>query len=1024
MEHSKLPMKCYMNELIQVLQKLEYFMSIKGEYFRAKAYQNAIDGLVQLQHKDIHIYSIDDLKQLDNVKGIGETIVRKCKEYIQSGKLNAIEKEEKNPLFIFSNIYGIGPKKAKELVEKEKLHSIEDLHIALETNPKILNDTQKIGLRYYEDILQRIPRKEIEEYETCFKEILQTITKSTSDLETFEIVGSYRRNHKDSGDIDVIFTNSNNDTSLLDRFVEECLKQNIIIELLSKGKTKSLVICKLPNYSKYRRVDFLYSPIHQFPFALLYFTGSALFNTGMRQRALELGYTLNEHELCHISKDKIKGKKVEKEFHTEKDIFDFLHIQYKEPHERIDGNSIENVSLTVSQDGGKRTSKHIQPNMKQFIQDFIQEFRTNGILHLQILNENKLTTILKEANRGYYNEEPFLTDSEYDILKEFIETKYPQNKVIEEVGAIVEGSTKVELPFYMGSMNKIKPNTNAIELFKKKYKNEYVLSTKLDGISALYDSRNNSEYLYTRGNGSIGQNISHMIPYLRMPKKKNIVLRGELIIRKDIFETKYKDNASNARNFVGGLVNSKFVSSPTDRKNTTTQNNKQKEWIEKIKDIEFICYELIEPIKRPSKQFEYMKKHTIQCASYETIHESKLTNSYLSSLLVQWREHYEYEIDGVICTHNKAYVRKNGKNPDYAFAFKTILTEQLVEAKVIDVIWTPSKDGLLKPRVRVEPVMVNGVKIEYATGFNAKFIQDNTIGVGAIIQLVRSGDVIPHILDVLKKAVKVKMPDVEYTWNESNVDIIVVSKESDIIVKEKNITYFFKGLDIEGLGPGNIKKIMNAGFCSIKDILNMSYDDYLKVNGFKEKMANKLYTQIQNKVAKAPLHILISVSNVFGGGFGEKKVKKIIMNYPSIFTDTLDTTKKIELVSSIDGFAKKSASSFVNKLPNFIEFMNSIGLKHRLDPKEIQSELHIKVKGKNTMKQHPLYDKSIVMSGFRDKDLTKKIEDVGGVVNNTITKETFILLVKDVDEDTSKINKAKKLNIPLMNPKKFKTLYF
>ena len=96
-----------------------------------------------------------------------------------------------------------------------------------------------------------------------------------------------------------------------------------------------------------------------------------------------------------------------------------------------------------------------------------------------------------------------------------------------------------------------------------------------------------------------------------------------------------------------------------------------------------------------------------------------------------------------------------------------VLSEQVVEAKVLDVLWTPSKDGYLKPRVRIEPVNIGGVTIEYATAFNADFVEKNKLGVGAVIQLVRSGDVIPHIMAVISQATKAKMPDLPYEWNDS-----------------------------------------------------------------------------------------------------------------------------------------------------------------------------------------------------------------------------------------------------------------
>ena len=127
----------------------------------------------------------------------------------------------------------------------------------------------------------------------------------------------------------------------------------------------------------------------------------------------------------------------------------------------------------------------------------------------------------------------------------------------------------------------------------------------------------------------------------------------------------------------------------------------------------------------------------------------------LSEVLKLWRTNYNYEMDGVIVTHNKLYKRTN-KNPEYAFAFKMVLSDQTAETFVVDVIWSPSKDGYLKPRIRVDPVQVGGVTIEYTTGFNGAFIRDNKIGIGAKVKLIRSGDVIPYIEEVIDPALKQK----------------------------------------------------------------------------------------------------------------------------------------------------------------------------------------------------------------------------------------------------------------------------
>ena len=95
---------------------------------------------------------------------------------------------------------------------------------------------------------------------------------------------------------------------------------------------------------------------------------------------------------------------------------------------------------------------------------------------------------------------------------------------------------------------------------------------------------------------------------------------------------------------------------------------------------------------------------------------------------------------------------------------KMVLSDQVAEAKVVDIIWTPSKDGYLKPKIRIEPISLGGVKIEYATAFNAAFVETNKLGIGALVQLVRSGDVIPYIMKVSMPAENIKMPNEKYVW--------------------------------------------------------------------------------------------------------------------------------------------------------------------------------------------------------------------------------------------------------------------
>ena len=989
---------------IELMENLSDIMLKQGEPFRARAYQKAQETIMSYP---VDILGPDDLK---GKPGIGSTIIEKLNEYVKTGTLEILEREKLNPVNILTDVYGIGPKKATELVDNG-ITSIDQLR----SNQHLLNDIQKIGLRYYEDILKRIPRSEIEDYKVIFENSFPKVVNSK-----MEIVGSYRRGAQHSGDIDIIITSNN--ANVFTTFIDNLIKEKVITYVLSRGPTKCLVVAKIPSSNSYRRVDFLYTTQEEFPFAILYFTGSKVFNTVMRHIALEKGYTMNEHGLYTMN-DKKKGDKISKTFTNEEDIFDFLGLMYKAPNERIDGRAIiiknnSNVNtvtvenVVIPQKNPTKKLKKKSPTKKTLKKSFIIEddnedddndndeekntlvndFKKNGISVLQKLNEEQLNSIIREANKAYYNEQPFITDNEYDIVKEFIETKYPNNNTIHEIGAQVERN-KVTLPYYMGSMDKIKPDTDVLTNWLNKYRGPYIITCKLDGVSGLYTTEGSVPKLYTRGDGKVGQDISHLIPYLRLPKTKNLVIRGEFIIPKLVFETKYKNKFANPRNMVAGIINHKTINAS-------------------VADIHFVSYEVIKPGLIPSKQMELLSSLDIETVLYKI--ETKLTNELLSKNLIDLREKYIYEIDGIIVTNDATYERKPG-NPEHAFAFKMVLSDQIAEAKVVDVIWSASKDGYLKPRVQIEPINLGGVRIEYATGFNGAFINDNKIGVGAVIELIRSGDVIPHIRKVTVQAEQPRMPSVPYKWNDTHVDIMLEDVESDETVKEKVITGFFRGIGVDGLSSGNVARIIKSGHDSVPKIIKMTINDFMSVDGFKDKTATKLYNGIREKVESASLITIMSATNIFGRGFNEKKLELIMENYSNVLLSTETNTQKIAKIAAIKGMAEKTAEAFVERIQNFLQFIKETGMETKITT--------VNVSEKVVNENHILYGKSIVMSGFRDAELKNLLKEIGAKVSESVSKNTFALIVKDTNETTSKITEAVKLGVPVMTTDKFKKDY-
>jgi len=627
----------------------------------------------------------------------------------------------------------------------------------------------------------------------------------------------------------------------------------------------------------------------------------------------------------------------------------------------------------------------------------IKEFLQVGQSQLEELNEDDLSSMIRAANKGYYaNNKLIMSDEEYDILKEFIEEKYPDNESIQEghtTSSVVVEKKKIKLPFEMWSMNKFKKEQQ-INGWLKDYKGPFIISAKVDGVSAGYSTNGDKPVLFTRGNGKIGQDISHAIEYLGLPTEKGIEIRGELLMKKDVFETNWSDRFANVRNMIAGTSNAK-ESLP-----------------ERWADIDFVCYEVVTPHLTPSDQFKLIKKHNIISVIHKKM--NKINKTVLSKYLIDWRKNYDYDIDGIIVSDDKKYPRTS-KNPKHAFAFKAVLDDQIVESKVVDVIWSPSKDGYLKPKVQIQPVKLGGAVIQFATLHNAEFVIKNKIGIGALVQIIRSGDVIPKVEKVIKPATTIKMPSTKYKykWNSTKKDLVLIDAEQNEVVIMKNIEDFFNKMDVVGLGRGNVQRIINAGYKTIPQILTMTIEDFLKVEGFKEKLSTKIYNSIHDRLDKVSLSKLIGASNIFGRGLGPRRIIDIMDAYPNILTSNDSEKEKIEKIAQLDGFKDKTARLFVPYIPKFIKFLQDIAQTSKLT----------KMKVKNIDKSHKLYNKKIVITGFRDKELQQKLDKIGVKLGTSVSKKTFLVLVNDLDDDTGKADKARKLGVNIMTPDSFKSKY-
>lgn len=312
-------------KIIEIFTSLQKHYKNKGEVFRSKSYSKALTGLKKLI-KDSDL--TDEI--LSEIPGIGKGIRSKIRDIIDTGtceEYKNIQKfSDKDQIKdIFLKIHGVGPAAAQKLVD-EGFKSIQDLRDC-ENLRDHLNDVQIKGLLYYESNIMRIPYEEIVLHEGYLKNILKEIDLSSE----LTIAGSYRRKKKDSGDIDILLKAK--DSKTYESFIQKLIETGYIRETLAHGPKKFMGISNI-NINEYsiknRRIDIMYTSPSEYPFAVLYFTGSAEFNVKMRNELLEKGYTLNEHEVKYTD----KKKKLKHKFITEKDIFDYFEYEYVEPWNR------------------------------------------------------------------------------------------------------------------------------------------------------------------------------------------------------------------------------------------------------------------------------------------------------------------------------------------------------------------------------------------------------------------------------------------------------------------------------------------------------------------------------------------------------------------------------------------------------------------------------------------------------------------------------------------------------------------
>lgn len=589
------------------------------------------------------------------------------------------------------------------------------------------------------------------------------------------------------------------------------------------------------------------------------------------------------------------------------------------------------------------------------------------------------------ANEKYHTGTPIMSDELYDKILEYLSNVKSNSKVLKVIGERRKKGFK-KLPVFLGSEDKTyEADGKLYKWLKKRFSqdDEVIISAKADGICLLvYDNK-----IYTRGNGIYGRDISNLGKYIFTSDITKLRIRGELIISRENFDKINRSNKKfkNPRNLVCGQIN---------RKNPD---------LKMIKDFTFLGYDVIDNNMDQEKKFEFIDKNGIRTVEHKKVHVKDLTYEYLKDVLSEWKDKLEYNIDGLVLRDNKPHdmtIVENNKFYPWSMSYKYNFNNFI--GHVISVEWNISRKGKLIPVALLSPsVLIDGTSISRVTCNNAKYVIDNKIGKGSIIQITKSGDIIPHIIQV-KKPGTLELPK-----NSLLIGVHLYAKINNHEINIKKIHYFLKFFKFNDIGIKILNKINET--YKLSTIFSFLRLKNKNIDFIGDVRSQKIISIIEHITTKK-IHITdILVACSLFSEISIKRLDIIFTTYPDIYLgDESDIYQKI---LKIKGVKTKIADDFVKGIMEFKSSKTKFEKYFNIDYNKKEENL--------SLNQKIIY---ISVSGFRNiSDIQEQISKRYKIIETTLSKSE-VLVVKKISK-SNKIESARKRNLPILMIDEFINLY-
>jgi NAD-dependent DNA ligase len=389
-----------------------------------------------------------------------------------------------------------------------------------------------------------------------------------------------------------------------------------------------------------------------------------------------------------------------------------------------------------------------------------------------------------------------------------------------------------------------------------------------------------------------------------------------------------------------------------------------------------------------------------------------MTESFLMETFKKRRSESNYSIDGIVVGENRIPLSQSStattvSNPKDCVAFKMVLTDQCAETTIRAILWGTSHQGYLIPRLQVDPVNVQDCVIEFLTGHNAKLLVEKKLGIGARIRIRRSGDVIPTVDTVLVPSETIPFPP-KFVWDNTQTHILmpaeamVESKE----IQAAKLLHFASTLEVANLGPGLVKKLVDAGFTTPKKLRGMTPDQWKTTLG--KGMGEKVKKSFDEQMSAVKEINLMIASSTLPRGTGETKLK-------ALFAREVDWTKwDMKVLAGVTSWSFVALQEFLTALETYKKWradqFGDLVLDRSISPPPPVAAVQPSV--------------FVCFTGFRSADIEQKCKAKNMEVQLAVTKQTTVLVLPDASNtESGKAKKARDMGIRILERSQFEKEY-